>query len=309
MVSKNTETTYNSCLASIARDLGFYCELSFYPDGTQWIEDYEKVYNVIKAKSDSIHSHGTYLFAVRYLMDIRDSTNQDALDFYKKKSQEIRYDIEKNYMTKKKTEKQTKNWLNMDELKEILHGLEIIIPKKIYTYQDYRNLIKFITLEIHLFMPLRRDLTNCKIFKNPTDEQISDKTFNYIILDTTNEQCYYLGNVFKGSKYYSQLKNMLSDSIYKDLIFYFDDLINFGKENYLITDRNRNSFDKTNFTYFLNSIFKPYKKLISSTMLRNIVISDLYKLDQLTQDKYTNLAKLCGHSAKTAFSYYTKVID
>jgi len=309
MLAKTTITTYNSCLSSIARDLNYHCDIGFYPDGTVWLDDYEKIYAVIKAKSDSIHSHGTYLFAVRYLMEVRDSTNQEALDFYKKKSQEIRFEIEKNYMTKKKTEKQNSNWMTMSELKEVLNGLELVIPKKIGNYNDYRNLIKFITLKIHLFMPLRRDLTNCKIFKNPTEEQLSDKTFNYIVLDTTKEQCYYLGNVFKGSKYYSQLKNMLSDSIYKDLIFYFDDLIRYGKENYLITDRNNNSFDKTNFTYFLNSIFKPYKKLISSTMLRNIVISDLYKLDQATQDKYTNLAKLCGHSAKTAFSYYTKVID
>jgi len=304
--SESTVQTYNSCLNSIARDLEYFCPIGFYPDGWQWLEDHEKIWNLVQVKTDSLHSRSTYLYAVRYLLDLRDAP-KEIDDQYKKYTYSLRYKIEENYMTKQKSKKQVENWVTMEELKLILKGLDDCVPKTIKTPSDYRNLIKYLLLLLHISVPLRRDLTDCKILKDPTSEELKDKSFNYIVLNTPSAKASYIGNVFKSSKYYGEITFDWDRTISKELFYYYDSLIEFGTDDYLIVDSSKEPFSKCNYTRLLNSIFKPYNKRVSASLLRNIIISDLYNLDAEKQKKLEEFAKICGHSQKTQYCYYAKV--
>jgi hypothetical protein len=304
--SESTVQTYNSCLNSIARDLEYFCPIGFYPDGWQWLEDHEKIWNLVQVKTDSLHSRSTYLYAVRYLLDLRDAP-KEIDDQYKKYTYSLRYKIEENYMTKQKSKKQVENWVTMEELKLILKGLDDCVPKTIKTPSDYRNLIKYLLLLLHISVPLRRDLTDCKILKDPTSEELKDKRYNYIILSTPSGKASYIGNVFKSSKYYGEITFDWDRTISKELFYYYDSLIEFGTDDYLIVDSSKEPFSKCNYTRLLNSIFKPYNKRVSASLLRNIIISDLYNLDAEKQKKLEEFAKICGHSQKTQYCYYAKV--
>jgi len=307
MVIESTITTYTSCLNSLARDLNYHCDIGMYPDGIQWLEDAEKIYNVVCARSESLHTRATTLYAVRWVLDVRDAPKQ-LDEKYRKYCYDLRYKIEEDYMTKKKSKKQMENWCSMNELKEILKGLDMCVPKNIQSQQDYRNLIKFLVLKLHLSVPLRRDLTDCKIFLDPSEEDIMDKRYNYIILRTASGVASYVGNVFKSKKYYGEITFEWDKSIAKELFYYYEDLKKFsGTTNLLIVDHAQDQFSKCNFTRFLNSIFKPYNKRVSASLLRNIIISDLYKLDAEKQEKLEQFAKICGHSQKTQYCYYAKV--
>jgi hypothetical protein len=304
--SEKTLQTYNSCLNSIAKDLNFYCPIGFYPDGWQWLEDHTKIWNLVQVKSDSLHSRSTYLYAVRYLLDLRDAP-KELDNEYKKYTYSLRYKIEESYMTKQKTKKQIENWVNMTELKLILKGLDDCVPKTIKNAQDYRNLIKYLLLLLHISVPLRRDLSECKIYKDPTPEELADKRFNYIVLTTSTGIASYIGNVFKSSKYYGEIIFDWNKSIAKELFYYYDSLVEFGCDHYFIVDSGKEPFSKCNYTRLLNSIFKPYNKRVSASLLRNIIISDLYNLDAEKQKKLEEFAKICGHSQKTQYCYYAKV--
>lgn len=304
--SENTITTYTSCLNSLARDLNYHCEIGMFPDGYQWLENHQKIYSIITAKTDSLHTRATTIYAIRYILDLKDAP-KEIDESYKKYCYDLRFKIEEEYMTKKKSKKQIENWVSMAELKEILKGLDMCVPKNITCCNDYRNLIKYLILKLHISVPLRRDLTDCKIFLDPTEDEICDKKYNYIVLTTSTGKASYIGNVFKSSKYYGEIIFDWDKSISKDLFFYYEDLKKWGNDDLFIVDTHGEQFSKCNFTRFLNSIFKPYNKRVSASLLRNIIISDLYQLDAEKQKKLEQFAKICGHSQKTQYCYYAKV--
>jgi hypothetical protein len=57
----------------------------------------------------------------------------------------------------------------------------------------------------------------------------------------------------------------------------------------------------------MKSIFAPYEKKISSTMIRHIIVSDLYDLNKEKEAEKKELARKMAHSLNTASTYYAKV--
>ncbi len=58
---------------------------------------------------------------------------------------------------------------------------------------------------------------------------------------------------------------------------------------------------RNDFTHFMQSIFEPLGKNISTTMIRKIIVSSLYPVEQMKQ-----LAQVMGHSMNVAMEYYAK---
>jgi hypothetical protein len=303
VLSHNTLTTYNSLLNSLAKDLNYDMEFGMYPDGWKWLENINDIWQVIKLKTDSVFSQSTIVFAIKNLLEIQNAP-QELINEYGEIGKSCRGKIMENYATQKKSKRQIENWVSIDELNEICDNLELSVPKKIVNENDYRSLIKYLVLKCHLDVPLRRDLTNCKIFLNPYECDISDKSYNYIVLNSTTLTAKYIGNYFKTSKYYGEITFEWSRNLSRYLFFYYDTLIKFSKSHLFIVDYNDNEFSKTNFTKFLNSIFKPYKKRISTSLLRNIIITDFYKTKEIEKEQF---AYKCGHSVNCAYNIYNKI--
>lgn len=303
VLSQNTLSTYNSLLNSLARDLNYDMEYGMFPDGWKWLENITHIWSVIKSKTDSVFSQSTIVFAIKNLLEIQNAPVK-LINEYGEIGKSCRAKIMSNYSTHKKSQKQVDNWISIEDLHEICSGLELLVPKKINNDNDYRCLIKYLVLKCHLDVPLRRDLTNCKIFLNPYESDISDKSFNYIILNSSTLTAKYIGNYFKTSKYYGEITFTWGDELTRELFYYYHILKSFGQSNLFIVDFNKNQFEKTNYTKFLNSIFKPYKKRISTSILRNIIITDFYKKKE---DDSKTFAYKCGHSQSCAYNIYNKI--
>ena len=62
-----------------------------------------------------------------------------------------------------------------------------------------------------------------------------------------------------------------------------------------------------NYTKFVKSIFTDYDKNISTSMIRHIIVSDLYDLDKETESSKKELAYKMGHTTNTASTIYAKI--
>lgn len=309
MLSDSTLKVYNSSLSCLARDLGFEAQL-LYPDGWKWLDEHEKVYNLIKL-SKSPNTRNTRLFAIKYLLDLNEAP-QELIDIYTGYTLEVKAEIEHNYEDHKKSEKETENWLTLKELEEILHDYEKKLPKHINSMDDYKRVMKYLILKIHMHVPLRNDLADAKIFNNPTAQQLEDidknRDINYIIID--GEKAFYINNQYKTKKKYGQNKVAFNEYVSKDLVDYAKEIIEYTPDNDFMVNNDRSKMNRNSYTKFVKSIFAPYDKNLSTTMIRHIVVSELYDLKEEDIDKDTKkkeLAKNMGHSQFIANKVYAKV--
>jgi hypothetical protein len=168
-----------------------------------------------------------------------------------------------NLKTNKKSDKQEKNWLSVEEIDNIANAL------KAKDYQAYA-VIKF-----HLEIPLRNDLASVKVMTKSAYVKLSNeqqKQTNAIIKSPNN---YVLKmNNYKTSGSYKEKTIDIDPKLYpiiRKLI-----ALNQGKEYLLINPKTDNRFTPNEYTRFLNRIFHHTGKKVSSTLLRNIVVSHKY---------------------------------
>lgn len=308
MPSESSIKVYNSALSSLSRDLGYEAQLLF-PDGYNWLKDHQKIYNVIKL-STSPNTQNTKLFAIKYALDLTDAP-PSVIEPYNKYINEVKVKIEEIYKDNKKSQKEEANWLTVEELENILDELHKKLPKSINTMTDYKNVMKYLVLKIHLNSPLRNDLADAKIYLDPTKAQLSeidkDKQYNYIIVDSGNTTTYFINNEYKTKDIYGQNIINWDLEISKDLIHYANEIISYTDNHVFLVNNDGEKITRNNYTKFIKSIFSPYGKDISTTMIRHIVVSELHNLDSDREKKKKDLAKKMGHSLQTATTIYAKV--
>lgn len=309
MLSDSTLKVYNSSLSCLARDLGYEAQL-MYPDGWKWLDDHEKVYNLIKL-SKSPNTRNTRLFAIKYLLDLQEAPTE-LKDIYTGYTLDVKAEIEHNYEDHKKSEKEAENWLSLKELEVILDDYEKKLPKHINSMDDYKKVMKYLVLKIHMHLPLRNDLADAKIYNNPSADQLKyideNRDNNYIIID--KEKAFFINNQYKTKKKYGQNKVVLNQHISKDLVDYAKEIIEYTPENDFMVNNDRSKMNRNSYTKFVKSIFSPYDKNLSTTMIRHIVVSELYDLkpeDVDNDNKKKELAKNMGHSTFIANKVYAKV--
>jgi len=300
--SQSSIKQYTAALNSLARDMGY----PTIPEGYQWLKDAHKVYEVIKNSYASYNTRNNKLFAIKYYLDIYDAPPEILLE-YEDYISEVKEAIEEQRADNKKSQKEEDNWLSKDQLITILKELEKKTKRGITNMTDYRNVMRYLLLKIHIETPLRNDLADAKIFRDPDEDDIKDTNYNYIVLDSKNKTATFIGNVFKTKKTHGQIKFNWSKDIYNELNHYYNDIIAQNVENYFIVNQNGDKMTPNNYTKFMKSIFTDYDKNISTSMIRHIIVSDIYDLDKEKESNKKELAYKMGHSQQTAQSIYAKI--
>jgi hypothetical protein len=299
MPNENSVRTYTHSLAGLARDLGYQT----IPDGTAWLEDHVKVFKAIKT-TPSPNTWNSKLFAIKYFLDIHDAP--ELLEEYEILISIVKEQIE-DARSNKKTDKETANWMSKGQLLSVLEDLRKSCRNSITNLPEYKNVMKYLCLKIHIETPLRNDLCNSKIYIDPHKELLENKNFNYIILDTADKKAYFIDNVYKMKDRHGTLKIEWTDPIYKELVKYYNDIIGFKSvDNYFIVNQNGDKMTPNNYTKFINSIFKPYGKSISTSMIRHIIVSEVYELDEAKEIEKVKLARIMGHTTDVAAKIYAK---
>ena len=223
---------------------------------------------------------------------------------------------------KAKSDKEEANWMEKEDLEIVVEDLKKNLPLKINRMDQYRAVMKYLVLKIHIETPLRNDLADAKIYLDPNNDELyeiaNNDNYNYILaISPTSAK--YINNQYKTSKKYKQINIDFSPRLSFDLFHYAKEIIEYtadalldpkGSEmtnNLFLVNNERDKMNRNSYTKFMKSIFAPYEKKISSTMIRHIIVSDLYDLNKEKEAEKKELARVMAHNPITAYIHYAKV--
>jgi hypothetical protein len=209
--------------------------------------------------------------------------------------------MSKEHATMNKTDKENNNWMTKDELIKYSNILKKELPKKPTTKSEMSKWMRYITLLIHINYPLRNELADTEI---TTKINNNDPNINYIQVKKDNVSA--LIQAYKTKKTYKDIKFNFIKEVADEIRTYYKHLITFKKTNNINNDwflmaKNNEKMTRNDFTHFMQSIFEPLGKNISTTMIRKIIVSSLYPVEQMKE-----LSKVMGHDVSTAMQYYAK---
>jgi len=209
--------------------------------------------------------------------------------------------MSKEHSTMNKTDKENDNWMSKEELIKYLSILKKELPKNPTTKSEMSKWMRYITLLIHINYPLRNELADTEIINKIIN---NDPNINYIQVKKDNVSA--LIQAYKTKKTYKDIKFNFVKEVADEIRKYYKHLSNFKKNNNINNDwflmaKNNEKMTRNDFTHFMKSIFEPLGKNISTTMIRKIIVSSLYPVEQMKQ-----LAQVMGHSTNVAMEYYAK---
>jgi hypothetical protein len=225
----------------------------------------------------------------------------DLINKYVDMFESLSNKMSKEHSTMNKTDKETDNWMTKDELIKYLNILKKELPKKPTTKSEMSKWMRYITLLIHINYPLRNELADTEIVAKINN---NDPNINYIQVKKDNVSA--LIQAYKTKKTYKDIKFNFIPEVANEIKTYYKHLITFKKTNNINNDwfliaKNNEKMTRNDFTHFMQSIFEPLGKNISTTMIRKIIVSSLYPVEQMKQ-----LAQVMGHSTNVAMEYYAK---
>jgi hypothetical protein len=209
--------------------------------------------------------------------------------------------MSKENATMNKTNKENDNWMTKDELIKYSNILKKELPKKPTTKSEMSKWMRYITLLIHINYPLRNELADTEI----TNKIINnDPNINYITVN--NKGVSALIQAYKTKKTYKDIKFNFIPEVANEIKTYYKHLTKFKKDNNINNDwflmaKNNEKMTRNDFTHFMQSIFEPLGKNISTTMIRKIIVSALYPVEEMKE-----LSKVMGHDILTSVTYYAK---
>ena len=271
-------------------------------DNLNFLKDTDKILHLIKDKK--VTTKRTMLTAVTVLLGaINDDKFDKTIEFYQKKLKEMSDEINSNYVKGEKTEKEEKNWLTYDELKEIqrdyakqidelnLRKSATIMPK------NNKKLLYYLISSLYtLHPPIRLNWAMMKVIKNKNE--MKDKE-NYLLNSGTFSKTVYL-NDFKNVKVIGTQSFKLSKALCKVINLY----LKFNTGKYLLNNTRGHPMSANSLSKMLPLVFSKDGKNVNLNLIRKSAVNDLIDHEQLKKEK--ELAKSMLHSEGVQKSVYLK---
>lgn len=281
------------------------------PESFEWLEDFEKIMEVIN-KSPSYHTRKNKINTVVVYLNLLEEEDknikvENVIKKYNNEISNLTKLINDNYKLNTKNDKQKNNWMTLEELNNVLIELKKDIPITIRNYSDYKKLLYYLMLATHLEFPIRNDLADCKIYQEKEFNKIEeDDTVNYIVINKKGG--YLILNNYKTSGTYGRKKISLSKNLFTIYKKYYDVIINNTKDKWIFIDSNLNKLNRNGYTNLFNNLFKSLNinKNISSSLIRHIVISEKFPVSAGEMKSKSDLAYIMGHSVNEANLVYSK---
>jgi len=207
-----------------------------------------------------------------------------------------------------KSEKQEKNWISQEEVLSVHKKLKedvmnLLQKKRKIDKAVFNKLLNYMILSLYTLINPRRnkDYSLMKIASNTDDEN-----YNYLMIDKKNTMKFLL-NKYKTDKKYHSVEIDVPDDLKEVIQLYlkYHPLkAELKKKDYdipfLVDEQGKGLKNSTEITKILNKIFG---KKISSSMLRNIFLTDKYGnvMEELKKD-----TKAMATSVDVAMNNYIK---
>ena len=271
-------------------------------DNLNFLKDTDKILHLIKDKK--VTTKRTMLTAVTVLLGaINDNKFNETMEFYQKKLKEMSDEINSNYVKGEKTDKEEKNWLTYDELKEIQREYakdidELNLRKaNTITPKNNKKLLYYLISSLYtLHPPIRLNWAMMKVIKNKNE--MKDKE-NYLLNSGTFSKTVYL-NDFKNVKVIGTQSFKLSKALCKVINLY----LKFNTGKYLLNNTRGHEMSANSLSKMLPLVFSKDGKKVNLNMIRKSAVNDLIDPEQIKKEQ--ELAKSMLHSEGVQKSVYLK---
>lgn len=303
-LSEKTLVTYQAVINGIRREIGLPKDED---DDAKWItSNWSKILKVIKGSSSkhTAKNRAAVLKVWVMMYDMADKYGEQLDEIMADLATDVNDEYSKNTMN----DKQKENWMSVEELREVLEKLRGKLPvsvSAIDTYNEYKQLLQYFMLMIHLDTPLRNDLACAKIYKASDMPEKQDPDTNYI---SVGKSCKLYLNDYKTKKDYGVKVIDLGADVSRELNKYMEVFERMSPNHWFMMDRadKDKCISRTTYTKWFNDIFSDLGKKVSSTQIRRAVVSDLYDVDENESKKKQELANKMGHSVAMASLVYAK---
>ena len=272
----------NLSISSVRTYVSILFNLNKKMDGKKDIEwfskEHEEIMKYLEQTNDQTKK--TTLSSLFVLTDLKEY--QTVMSIIMKK-------VNDQYKNQTMNEKQKENWISVQEIKDkynlLLTDAKLMLDKK--KLLNEKIIMEFLLMSVlsGVKMPPRRSLDYSEMKIRNYDPKVD----NYY-----NKNKFYF-NKYKTVKTYGEQ----IVEVPKEFNLLLKKWIKINPHNYMLFSTNGNKLSCPQITIMLNKIFK---KKVSTSMLRHIYLSNVYK-DVPKLDKMEELANEMGHSVSTAMEY------
>ena len=303
-LSEKTLITYQAVINGLLRD----ADIEDDEDGKWIVKHWEKLMQVISV-SKSIHTKKNRYAVLKIWCEMHDLPEKYSNQLQEKIDNLVE-EVNNQYSTNMKSEKIEKNWISVQELKATVEALKskVLPAEAIDTYNEFRSLIKYLVLLIHVSMPLRNDLACAKIFLTnqvPKSKDGEKRENNEIIINKSKKTAQLILNDYKTAGTYGQKVLDFPPDIAKEIKKWYPVILRMSPKAWLIPDRDdpEKCISRVTYTKLFNSIFSDTGKKVSTTQIRRTIVSDVVKPEPNETKKRAELANVMGHSIDTQNKY------
>ena len=295
-----TIKTYCCNLEKIFRDLG---DEDF---NIETLKDTEKVFEVLDKLDFTENTYKNKLSSIiTYLL--ANGVDKSIIDIYAKKVEKFKDKINEEKDKMQWTEKEAKNKMTLAEIKEYIKEKYDQLPFRIEKYVDIYKYQQYLSAAFQIEYPLRNELCDMKIYYYTEYEKINkDKDINYMVISPRTMNMKIILNKYKTKKTYGEKEFDVENKelialflkYYKALKVFFED-----KEfnHWLLFKPDYQKLTRNDYTKFLQRVFENTNKTISTSLIRKIVLSEVYPLEKIKK-----LSHIMGHSIVEGLKTYTK---
>mgnify|MGYP003632207279 CR=1 FL=1 len=273
-----------------------------------FLKDVDKVKEMLSDKHYSTRRNYWNSIIILLMAINHDDQYAKLLTEYEKLRDEGNKQYEDENATGKISEKQSENFVELKLVEDMVNTIgKEISDKKIKKKGDLKAKDKallqvWVILKIHLELPMRNDLSGMLAIMKSQYNKLSDadkKDTNYLVVE--KGKMWMVLNNYKTSKTYLEKKVPISKDLEKVLRLY----IRINGMGILFKSSTDKPLSRNAISQLLIKTSKKYMdgKSISTTLLRKIVLSDMF---QDTKEEQEKMAEITGHSVETMNKVYVK---
>jgi hypothetical protein len=278
-------------------------------DNINFLNNKEAVMKAIENKK--LSTRKTYLAAIVVVLMAYDS-EEDLIKFYRTEMEQLAKTFNIEMETQKKSQTQDENWTSLEELKKVMKSYKTQLDKdkilqkdsNTLTKKQFELLQKWVVACLYLIddeNPPMRNNYIMKVINKNYYEKLSDdviKQNNYLVVKSRNQKFFSLGNYKTSGSYGTKVID-----IGAKLNSVLNIFLKFNTTDNLLLNSKGEPMTANNLTKFIQKVFNPTGKVISSTMLRHIYITTKFPA-QLLEKK--EVAGLMLHSTEQQSLYSKK---
>jgi hypothetical protein len=268
-IKESSANTYINNLNKINKLLGNNKLLNF-----DFTKQYDKIIDLINKESKTTNKKNL-LTAIIVALGTYTPKETELINKYNIVLKQLNTEYFDFLKTQTRTDTQATNWITYEEITNFLNKLKIAITsqrlliKPDLTKQEFNLLQEYIILSTYLIFPIRNNFSNMRVVtKKEYIDDIEQLQHNYLVIDGSSK--YFYINIYKNVRSYGSKIFKLPVKLNKLVSKW----LNHNKTGWFLIKNNKLPLNSNNITQFLNKMFyKEFKKNISSSMIRHILIS------------------------------------